>query len=285
MRYLIFCLCFCLSFTACSSQYHTPSKPNKEFDAYMPPTFQSFFEDYIPIETETPHLADGVWDVSDVDISYVNPSRKLIAFTFDDAPAKTLENIFAVFTSYNEQNPDCKATATFFFNSIRFDRQSVHYLHTANILGFELGNHTHSHLDLTTLSKQQLMAEINQTDAALAQIDGKERHLLRAPFGNTNEYVKTHAPAPLINWTIDTLDWTGADEERIYQSIFDNRFSGAIVLMHDGYPATVKALKRLLPDLKKDGYQVLSVSAMAKAHGCVFHVGKEYIRARKQKQG
>ena len=65
-------------------------------------------------------------------------------------------------------------------------------------------------------------------------------------------------------------------------AVLEKKFSGAIVLMHDGYPATVEALKRLLPDLKKDGYQVVSVSAMAKAHGCTLRNGKEYIRARKQ---
>ncbi|MBQ8406240.1 MAG: hypothetical protein IJX09_06275 [Clostridia bacterium] len=52
--------------------------------------------------------------------------------------------------------------------------------------------------------------------------------------------------------------------------------------MHDGYKHTVDALKRLLPDLKADGYQVVSVSQLAKAHGCTLRRGSTYIRARKQ---
>ena len=218
--------------------------------------------------------------MQNIDISHIDGARKLIAFTFDDAPARNLENIFAVFADFNERNPDCKANATVFFNSNRFDKQSTHLLASAYALGFELGNHTHSHFDLTTLTAEELQSEINQTDRTLAQIDGKERHLLRAPFGKTNELVAQIAYTPIINWSIDTLDWTGVEESAIYDCIFTNRENGAIALMHDGYPSTVDALKRLLPDLKEEGYQVVSVSQLAKAHGCTLRRGKTYTRAR-----
>jgi len=229
----------------------------------------------LPAETD-------IWDVSDVDISEIAPDKKLISFTFDDSPSRSLENILSVFASFNEENPDCKASATLFCNGYLFDAQNAHLLTAACALGFELGNHTQSHKDLTTLDEEKLRREIDQTDILLSKIDGKPRHLLRAPFGKANDEVKACSPVPLIDWTIDTIDWTGVSEDAIYRAVFDNRFSGAIVLMHDGYQHTVDALKRLLPDLKADGYQVVSVSKMAKAHGCNLQKGKHYIRARKQ---
>ena len=280
MRYLSLffgVIFFSLSLTSCQ----TTKKTKKNFDAYLPHVFEDYFSDYIPLK-EVQTIDDSVWDVSNVDISYVDKNRKLIAFTFDDSPSKTLENILAAFTSFNESNPDCRATATVFYNGSLIDETSLHLLHTSYILGFELGNHTHSHFDLTTLSESELTAEINQTDEILSQVDGKKRHLLRAPFGRVNEDIKTKVNVPLIDWTIDTLDWTGASADDVYNRVWKGKFSGAIVLMHDGYPHTVDALKRLLPDLKADGYQVVSVSAMAKAHGCTLKNGKVYIRARKQ---
>ncbi len=225
---------------------------------------------------------EGYWNTDEVDISKVNSARKLIALTFDDAPARSLERILAVFAAFNEENPDCTATATLFVNGGRLDAQNFHLLHAAYALGFELGNHTQSHDDLTTLSQEELVREISQTDALLERIDGRKLHLLRAPFGRTNELVKQTAPTPLIDWTIDTLDWTGATEEEIFSRVWEGRFSGAISLMHDGYEGTVYALKKLLPALKADGYQVVTVSQMIKAHGCRFQKGKTYIRARKQ---
>ena len=263
-------------FSACHTQTNsvpnpTISPPNVPLE--QPEEFD--FPEPKPVDPE-------VWDTSDTDISEIDPSRKLISFTFDDSPSRTLENIFAVFTAFNEENPDCKATATVFFNGGLFSPDTPQLLYAACALGFELGNHTQSHADLTKLSREELQSEIDRTDELLAKADGKPRHLLRPPFGKTNELVKEISLAPIIDWTIDTLDWTGVTAEEIYQSVYFQRFSGAIVLMHDGYKNTVEALKRLLPDLKADGYQVVSVSQLAKAHGCTLRRGKTYIRARKQ---
>ncbi len=256
------------------------SKSN--FNTYLPPTSALPEEEIpLPIDVEPPSNSE-VWDTSNIDISYIQPNRKLIAFTFDDGPAKTMENILAVFADYNEHNPDCIATATFFLNGMHITEESFPILHTAHILGCELGNHSQNHLNLTTLSQELLQAEIQATDEILSRVDGQALHLFRPPFGHINQEIKAQLKSPIINWTIDTLDWTGVSEEDIYHSVFDGRFSGGIVLMHDGYQSTVNALKRLLPDLKTDGYQVVSVSALAKAHGCTLYNGKEYIRARKR---
>ena len=263
-------------FSACHTQTNsvpppTISPPNVPLE--QPEEFD--FPEAKPVDPE-------VWDTSDTDISAIDPNRKLIAFTFDDSPSRTLENIFAVFTAFNEENPDCKATATVFFNGGLFSSDTPQLLYAACALGFELGNHTQSHADLTKLSREELQSEIDRTDELLAKADGKSRHLLRPPFGKANDLVKELSPTPIIDWTIDTLDWMGVPAEEIYQSVYTQRFSGAIVLMHDGYKNTVEALKRLLPDLKADGYQVVSVSQLAKAHGCSLRRGKTYIRARKQ---
>ncbi len=224
-----------------------------------------------------------IWDVSNVDTSKIDSSRKLISFTFDDAPKRTLENLLAVFAAFNESNPDCPASATLFCNGYFFDGASKQTLYAALALGFELGNHTQSHRNLTTLDEATLRLEIDQTDALLEKLDGKKRHLLRAPFGSVNDLVRQTAQVPILDWTIDTLDWTGIDETAIYDSVWNNRFSGAIVLMHDGYEHTVSALKRLLPDLKADGYQVVNVSQLSKAHECPLRRGNRYIRIRKSR--
>lgn len=240
------------------------------------------FSSSLSSENPPRHTSENFWNVEDVDISQIDSKKKLIAFTFDDAPTRYLENIFAVFASFNEENPTCKASATYFFNGRLFDNENFQLLHSAIVMGFELGNHTYSHYDLTTLSDEELQSEIQRVDDILQQADGKPYHLLRAPYGKINEAVKKLSPAPLIDWTIDTVDWKGVSADNIYNTVMDNAFSGAIVLFHDGYPHTVDALKRLLPDLKEKGYQVVSVSQLAKMHGCSLQKGKVYIRARKQ---
>ena len=276
---LVICLLL-LSLSATSCQ---PKKAQKyNFNATMPTSFEEYFIDPSSTILTQKNTPTDVWNTEDVDISYIKKDRKLIAFTFDDAPSKTMENILAVFANFNANNPDCPTTATFFLNGNLISKSELPLLYTAQMLGIELGNHTHTHKDLTTLQEEEIRSEIEQTDDILSQIDGKAVHLFRPPFGKIDKRVKSLVEAPIIQWTIDTLDWTGRSADEIYESVYNDLFSGAIVLMHDGYPATVKALTRLLPDLKADGYQVVGVSALAKAHGCALRTGGEYIRARKQ---
>lgn len=225
--------------------------------------------------------SSNVWNTNDVDISYVSRERKLISFTFDDAPASQIEHLLAVFASYNEANPDCKASASVFCNGYLFNSETPHVLSTALAMGWELGNHSYSHFDLTTLNASQIAEEIEKTDRLLEQVDGKRTHLFRPPFGRMNDTLREICPVPIVNWTIDTLDWAGTSVDDICQQVLTQKQDGSIVLMHDGYENTVEALKMLLPQLKAEGYQVLSVSAMAKMHDCALKQGSVYIRARK----
>lgn len=231
-----------------------------------------------PLPQEHPEF----WEDAETDLSKVQENRKLVALTFDDAPRNKLENLLAVFTSFNERNPNCHASATVFCNGNLLDDYTRSVLHTALVAGWELGNHTQNHLDLTALSEKEQRFEVDSTDTLLQAVDGKARHLLRAPFGRIDDRIRALANAPIIDWTVDTRDWTGVSAETIVQETISKIYAGAIVLMHDGFEQTVEAVKTLLPALKSAGYQAVSVSVMAKAHACKLRNGSVYIRARKR---
>lgn len=277
----------CLSsFSSCLAPSNSPTTPNETFqNATTLPPKEILFP---PLQTDetlvpTPTLSP-FWDVSDVDISKLDPSKKHIAFTFDDAPNRTLEQLVGIFTEYNEQNPDCIANATVFFNGIGIHSRSIPSVQIAYAVGFEMGNHTFSHFNLCNLSKERLQKEIDETDRLLESIDGKKRHLLRAPYGNVNALVRECTHTPILNWSIDTLDWTNNSVDEICERVLSGLESGGIVLMHDGPQNTVHAVKRLLPTLKRLGYQVTSVSQLSKLHTCPLRIGGVYTRARKNRQ-
>lgn len=234
----------------------------------------------IPLEA-IPAPEEEFWNTDDVDVSGVDRNKNHIAFTFDDSPSKTLERIVGVFVDYNKENPDCPASCTVFCNCVYLNERTLAPLQAAFAAGFELGNHSYSHKNLTALTKEELIWEMEENDRLLEKIDGNALHLLRAPYGKVNDQVKSLSKTPVMDWSIDTLDWTGKTQEEIYETVFSQKSDGAIVLMHDGYENTVDALKRLLPDLKEAGYQVLSVSQMAKIHDCPLRIGGLYTRARR----
>ena len=256
--------------------------PPLRFDEEIPQTPVELPNDTTeePLEQTSPY-----WDVTTVDVSYISQERKLLSFTFDDAPSRQLENLLAVFAGFNEQNPDCKATATVFCNGYLFDETSAHTLSMSLALGWELGNHSYSHPDLTTLGLETLREEIEKTDEILYKLDGKKTHLFRPPYGRYDDALRKACPTPIVNWTIDTLDWSGTSVDDIVEQVLTQKADGSIVLMHDNCPNTVEALKILLPKLKDEGYQVVSLSALAKMHQCALKQGSVYIRARKNGNG
>ena len=234
-----------------------------------------------PTYAQSPHLLEEVWKTDDVDISGVNADKKLVALTFDDAPTQKLNALLDVFLSFNKSHPNCPAYATLFCNGKSFSRHKES-LYTAFAMGIELGNHAFSHLDLTTLEPDQLHQEITAMDALLEEIDGKQTHLFRAPYGRVNDKVIRAVNVPIIDWYIDTEDWSTRQADILVERVFSRLHDGVIVLMHDGYQETVDGVKMLLPLLYEQGYQAVSVSQMAKAHGCRLQTGKIYTRARKQ---
>lgn len=55
------------------------------------------------ITAGTGEKAETVWSTADVDVSRVDTEKKLIAFTFDDAPNYTLKRTLEVFEDFNEK--------------------------------------------------------------------------------------------------------------------------------------------------------------------------------------
>ncbi|MBQ8407155.1 MAG: polysaccharide deacetylase family protein [Clostridia bacterium] len=272
--FVLSCLCFVFFFfNGCPACVGTIKNPPKNQNA----------EENIYILNAPPadEKNQTVWDLSTVDVSQVDKTKKLIALTFDDSPSIESESLAAIFAKFNEENPDCKASATIFFNGtyLKDNPPSAGAFLAA---GFEFANHTFSHLNLEKADDQTLQEEIESVDRLLKAYDGKDKHLFRPPYGKLKKEQKSLIKTPVINWSIDTLDWQGKTADEIFDEVDKNKQSGAIVLMHDGYPQTLQAVKRLLPALKKDGYQAVSVSQMAKMHSVTLKNGSTYTRARKQ---
>ena len=247
----------------------------------------SYYSLPTPAPNENPiaiQPATKIWDVENEDVSLLNPTKKYIAFTFDDAPTIHLPELVSVFSSFNQNNPDCIASATIFYNGVNLNEYTLPYLQSAYDCGLELANHTYSHCDLRKLTLTELCKEIDLVDVFLQKIDGKPRHLLRAPYGAVSDDFREVANVPILDWSVDTLDWTGNSTEEICEKVINGLEAGGIVLFHDGAPHTLEAVTKLLPLLKEKDYQVVSVSKLSKAHTCPLRTGGLYTRARPKKR-
>ena len=234
-----------------------------------------------PAPTATPFPTDpddtGVWE-NNADISWIDPNKPMIAFTFDDGPVGTSDHS----TSIRIQNAlrDAGQHATFFYwgNNIKLTTKDE--IKRAFELGFEIGNHTNTHPDLTKLTAEQIADNYLTCAGKLTEITGLSHFLVRPPYLATNATVRAAVREPMINCSIDTKDWDGATADEIINTIRTQMKDGSIVLMHENYATTAEAMERLIPELVAEGWQIVSVSELFKAKGLELLDGNVYHNAK-----
>ena len=92
-----------------------------------------------------------------------------------------------------------------------------------------------------------------------------------------SDIIKKNCGAPIILWSVDTEDWKLRDEDKIYHKILSEVRDGDIVLMHDIYPTTAKAIEHVIPKLIENGYQIVNVAELAYYKGKNLENGKAYF--------
>lgn len=182
-------------------------------------------------------------------------SGKRVALTFDDGPhPKNTMKIIDLLNQYD-------AKATFFMLGNRVDFYPDIAKKVADE-GHELGNHTWNHKDLSTLSKEEGIQEVEKTNEIIRSTTGRESTVFRPPYGAVNGQVQNSISSPAIFWTIDTLDWKSRNPNEILKIVKENVKDGSIILMHDIHETSVQAVEPILKYLKAEGYEFVTVSEL-----------------------
>lgn len=213
----------------------------------------------------------------ELDIGTINPNRPMIAFSFDDGPAfdykgeNSTAKILDVLEKYG-------ASATFFMVGERVDNETKALLQREIALNCELGNHTYSHKHY---GSDVTVSDIKKASDRIKKYCGKTPTIFRCPGGNLTKAIRNECKdenMPIAYWSVDTLDWKTKDEDKIYKKTVNQVYDGCIVLMHDIYPSTADAVEKLVPELIKKGYQIVSVSQLIEAKtGDVPRTGQQYV--------
>lgn len=137
-------------------------------------------------------------------------------------------------------------------------------------MGCEPGSHTWDHTYITKLSQEGLFANLNRLDDTLQSIAGVRTVTMRPPGGFVSDNAKQNLAkkgVPAILWSIDTLDWKTKNAQNTINVVLSSVKDGDIILMHDLYGTSADAAVVLIPELKKRGYQLVTVSEMASLRG------------------
>lgn len=186
---------------------------------------------------------------------------KRIAITFDDGPhpRKTAE-VLSVLAEYSVR-------ATFFVVGENAKYYPDLVMREA-AEGHEIGNHTYHHKPMRKCKEGEGKCEITEASDMIKSITGKAPVLFRPPEGSYSSSTVELARAcgcDIVLWNVDTRDWAMSKTEEIVANVKKNVCNGSIILFHDftrDGSHTVEALKILLPYLRSEGYEFVTVSEL-----------------------
>jgi peptidoglycan/xylan/chitin deacetylase (PgdA/CDA1 family) len=179
-------------------------------------------------------------------------ATKKIWLTFDDGPHPLhTETILDALKANG-------LSATFFVLGTNVKQVGKAFLQRVVNEGHRVGNHTFSHRDLTTLSRQDVRREITSTETLIADLLGSEK-LFRPPYGRFNATVDqsiSELGYRKILWNVDTLDWIqdcrpdwwvqfGVDQIR--------RRASSVVLAHDIHKRTADHVADFIQRIERTG--------------------------------
>ncbi|GAB6107141.1 polysaccharide deacetylase family protein [Fusibacter bizertensis] len=197
-------------------------------------------------EVETSEKADAIT---------VTLGRKKIALTFEGGPDPVFTPL--ILDTLKSRNK----VATFFLLGIRVNDYPAMAKRIVTE-GHSIGNLSWSHPQLTRLTKEELLNQLDKTQSIISKTTGYLPYIYRPTYGIYNENVINDLQMPAILWSIDPSDLKYQDSGYITNYVLDHAFDGAIIRFHDTSTSTTQALSAILDGLIADGYDIVSVNEL-----------------------
>ncbi|KAI7893220.1 chitin deacetylase 1 [Mucor mucedo] len=200
---------------------------------------------------------------------YACPEPDVWGITFDDGPNCSHN----AFYDYLEKE---KQKATMFYigsNVVNWPYGALRGVKD----GHHIAGHTWSHKMMTTLTNQEVLAELYYTQKAIKHVTGVTPKHWRPALGDLDDRVRwiaTQLDLTAILWTLDTFDWAANVTPGITEQTVDDNYeayikmgtngsyanSGNIVLSHEINDMTMQFFMKHYPDIKKAYSHVMDVA-------------------------
>lgn len=177
---------------------------------------------------------------------------KKIALTFDDGPHPKYTEL--LLNGLKERN----VIVTFFVTGENAENYPE-IIRREQEEGHLIGNHTYSHIQLTSRNRETFREELVKTNEILEEITGEKVSFVRPPYGSWDKSFEKELNMFPVLWNIDPLDWCSHNADCIAARVVEKAGDGDIILMHDYYETSVTAALEVVDVLQKRGFQFVTV--------------------------
>ena len=181
--------------------------------------------------------------------------KKLAALTFDDGPTVGItDRVLDVL----EEN---HAVASFFLIGQQITEETEYLVKRAHGMGCTIENHSKTHQSMPKQSEQEIVDEIKETSDRIEKIVGEKPEFFRPPYIDYDQKMYVLIDLTFISG-YGCEDWLPevSAKERTERLLKVAR-PGFMILLHDmaDNMQTVEAIKTLIPELKRQGYEFVTI--------------------------
>lgn len=180
--------------------------------------------------------------------------KKKIALTFDDGPSRDTEVLLDGLAGRGVK-------ATFFVLGVCAEEYPDIVKREVRE-GHLVGNHTYDHADLRKLTLEEASAEVEKANQVIEGITGETIEYIRPPFGEWKKEMEEKFDLIPVLWSVDPLDWTTENVEKIVNNVVTEVQEGDIILLHDSFSSSVNAALRIVDILQEEGYEFVTVEEL-----------------------
>ena len=182
-------------------------------------------------------------------------NKKLVALTFDDGPTIGITDQVLDVLQENE------VVASFFLIGQQITDETRYLVKRAYDMGCSIENHSKTHQSMPKQSRQEIVEEIQYTSDLIEEITGEKPEFFRPPYIDYDQKMYDLIDLGFI-CGYGCEDWVPSVtvKERVDRVLHDAN-PGFIVLLHDmsDNTNTVEAIKIIIPELKKQGYEFVTI--------------------------
>ena len=177
-----------------------------------------------------------------------------IAITFDDGPSVCTP---ALLDGLKERG----VKATFFLvgENVETYPDIVKRIYEE---GHLIGNHTYHHVQLTKIKEEEALKELEETNRLIEKITGNPVEYVRPPFGEFPKGLSAKISMIPVMWTVDPLDWSVKDTEKIVSKVVTQAKENDMILLHDCYGTSVEAALQIIDRLKEKGFEFVTADRL-----------------------
>ena len=196
---------------------------------------------------------------------------KKLVLTFDDGPDPLYtKQILDTLAKY-------KVPAVFFVVGLAAEN-NIPLVKRIYRDGHEIGNHTFTHTNMATASRNRAILEMDLTQLLIECITGRSTTMFRAPYNADSQPETMEELLPVaiskergyitVNENIDPLDWEKEENpnlngDSIFHRVVRHVEMGNVILLHDAggdRSATVDATGKIIRHFVAQGYQFTTIA-------------------------